>query len=132
ARPSRNRCVQARDAGGKIHRLERSSRGRAREHLYGKTVTFTQRSERFAAVARGDVEIGFNQISEIIAARGVELLGPLPEAIQKLYRVCRRTRCKQQGARGRKGVTSIHIVRDSAGHLDSKRVRAALANTTTA
>jgi molybdate transport system substrate-binding protein len=47
-----------------------------------KTVTFTQRSERFAAVARGDVEIGFNQISEIIAARGVELVGPLPKAIQ--------------------------------------------------
>jgi hypothetical protein len=50
----------------------------------------------------------------------------------ELYRVCRRTRCKQQGARGGKSVTSIHIVPDSAGHLDSKRVRAALANTTTA
>jgi molybdate transport system substrate-binding protein len=52
------------------------------EAMKSKTVTFTQRSERFAAVARGDVEIGFNQISEIIAAPGVELVGPLPAAIQ--------------------------------------------------
>jgi molybdate transport system substrate-binding protein len=47
-----------------------------------KTVVFRQRSERFEAVARGDVEIGFNQISEIVAAPGVELVGPLPAAIQ--------------------------------------------------
>jgi molybdate transport system substrate-binding protein len=47
-----------------------------------KTVAFQQRSERFEAVARGDVEIGFNQISEIIVAKGVDLLGPLPDQIQ--------------------------------------------------
>jgi molybdate transport system substrate-binding protein len=47
-----------------------------------KTVAFKARSERFAAVARGDVEIGFNQISEIIAVPEVELVGPLPASIQ--------------------------------------------------
>ena len=47
-----------------------------------KTTAFNQRSERFEAVARGDVEIGFNQISEIAAASGIDLLGPLPAAIQ--------------------------------------------------
>jgi molybdate transport system substrate-binding protein len=47
-----------------------------------KTVVFKQRSERFEAVARGDVEIGFNQISEIVAAPGVDLVGPLPAAVQ--------------------------------------------------
>jgi molybdate transport system substrate-binding protein len=52
------------------------------EAMKPKTVAFKQRSERFAAVARGDVEIGFNQISEIIAAPGVELVGPLPAEIQ--------------------------------------------------
>ncbi len=41
-----------------------------------RTVTFKQRSERFEAVARGDVEIGFNQVSEILAAPGVDLVGP--------------------------------------------------------
>jgi len=48
-----------------------------------KTIAFKQRSERFEAVARGDVEIGFNQISEIIAAQDVDLVGPLPDQIQK-------------------------------------------------
>lgn len=47
-----------------------------------KTVAFKERSERFEAVARGDVEIGFNQISEIIAAPGADLVGPLPAPIQ--------------------------------------------------
>jgi molybdate transport system substrate-binding protein len=47
-----------------------------------KTIAFKRRSERFEAVARGDVEIGFNQISEIVAAAGVELVGPLPPSIQ--------------------------------------------------
>lgn len=52
------------------------------EQVKPKTVVFKQRSERFAAVARGDVEIGFNQISEILAVPSVELVGPLPAAIQ--------------------------------------------------
>lgn len=52
------------------------------DEMKPKTIAFKQRSERFAAVARGDVEIGFNQISEIIAAPGVELVGPLPATIQ--------------------------------------------------
>jgi molybdate transport system substrate-binding protein len=47
-----------------------------------KTVAFKQRSERFEAVARGDVELGFNQLSEIVAAPGVDLVGPLPAEIQ--------------------------------------------------
>jgi molybdate transport system substrate-binding protein len=34
------------------------------------------------AVARGDAELGFTQISEIIAAPEVELVGPLPAGIQ--------------------------------------------------
>jgi molybdate transport system substrate-binding protein len=51
--------------------------------MKAKTVVFKQRSERFAAVARGDVEIGFNQISEIVAAPGVDLVGPLPPDVQR-------------------------------------------------
>jgi molybdate transport system substrate-binding protein len=47
-----------------------------------KTVAFKARSERFEAVARGDVAIGFNQISEIIAVPSVDLVGPLPSPIQ--------------------------------------------------
>ncbi|GEP61575.1 hypothetical protein RSO01_87410 [Reyranella soli] len=36
----------------------------------------------YGSVARGDVEIGFNQISEILAQPTVDLAGPLPSAIQ--------------------------------------------------
>ena len=36
----------------------------------------------YASVAGGDVEIGFNQVSEILAQPTVELAGPLPPAIQ--------------------------------------------------
>ena len=36
----------------------------------------------YASVADGEVEIGFNQISEILAQPTVELAGPLPPAIQ--------------------------------------------------
>src|SRR5215210_3468366 len=36
----------------------------------------------YASVAGGDVEIGFNQVSEILAQPTVELVGPLPSSIQ--------------------------------------------------
>ena len=36
----------------------------------------------YASVASGEVEIGFNQVSEILAQPTVELVGPLPPAIQ--------------------------------------------------
>jgi molybdate transport system substrate-binding protein len=36
----------------------------------------------YASVASGDVEIGFNQISEVLAQPSVEFAGPLPSAIQ--------------------------------------------------
>jgi molybdate transport system substrate-binding protein len=50
--------------------------------LQPKTVVFRHRAERFGAVARGDVEIGFNQVSEIIVVPDVEMVGPLPAEIQ--------------------------------------------------
>lgn len=52
------------------------------EEMTRKTVVFRQRSERFAPVARGDVEIGFNQVSEILVVPDVDLVGPLPQEIQ--------------------------------------------------
>lgn len=42
-------------------------------------------SERVASVvARGELEIGFQQISEILPIAGVELVGPIPESLQKV------------------------------------------------
>jgi len=37
-------------------------------------------------VAKGDAEIGFNQISEVVTQPSVELIGPLPATIQN-YRL---------------------------------------------
>jgi molybdate transport system substrate-binding protein len=36
----------------------------------------------YASVAVGDIEIGFNQISEVLAQPSIEFVGPLPSAIQ--------------------------------------------------
>jgi molybdate transport system substrate-binding protein len=36
----------------------------------------------YASVANGDVQIGFNQISEVLAQPSVEFAGPLPTEIQ--------------------------------------------------
>ncbi len=36
-----------------------------------------------AVVARGEAQLGFQQISELLPVPGVDLVGPLPEAIQK-------------------------------------------------
>ena len=37
-----------------------------------------------AVVARGDAEIGFQQISELLPVPGITLLGPLPPAVQRM------------------------------------------------
>jgi molybdate transport system substrate-binding protein len=47
-----------------------------------KTKLFPPAEVLYSSVASGDVEIGFNQISEILAQPTVELAGPLPSAIQ--------------------------------------------------
>ena len=39
-------------------------------------------TQLYASVASGNVEIGFNQISEVLAQPTVELAGTLPSAIQ--------------------------------------------------
>jgi molybdate transport system substrate-binding protein len=35
-------------------------------------------------VARGEAEIGFHQLSELLAVKGIEILGPLPADIQRV------------------------------------------------
>lgn len=37
-----------------------------------------------AVVARGDAELGFQQISELLPVAGVEVVGPIPESVQKI------------------------------------------------
>lgn len=35
-------------------------------------------------IARGDAELGFQQISELLPVPGIELLGPIPDQVQKI------------------------------------------------
>lgn len=35
-------------------------------------------------VAKGDAEIGFQQISELLPVKGIDIAGPLPEGAQKV------------------------------------------------
>lgn len=37
-----------------------------------------------AVVARGEAELGFQQISELLPVAGVEVVGPIPESVQKI------------------------------------------------
>jgi molybdate transport system substrate-binding protein len=50
--------------------------------MKGKTVLRPGAPEGLAEVARGDIEIGLGQVSEIVAAQGVTLVGPYPGELQ--------------------------------------------------
>jgi len=50
--------------------------------MKAKTKFYPPSAPLYESVASGEVEIGFNQISEILAQPSVEFLGPLPAAIQ--------------------------------------------------
>ena len=41
-----------------------------------------------AAVARGDAEIAFQQVSEILPVAGIDFIGPLPTEIQRITTFC--------------------------------------------
>jgi molybdate transport system substrate-binding protein len=36
------------------------------------------------AIARGEAEIGFQQVSELLPVKGIDFVGPIPEAVQKV------------------------------------------------
>src|SRR5438477_5347377 len=52
------------------------------EEMKSKTKLLPPTEALYGSVATGDVEIGFNQISEILAQPTVEFAGPLPSEIQ--------------------------------------------------
>ncbi len=48
-----------------------------------KKITTVERGRTGALVERGEAEVGFQQISEILEVPGVELVGPLPPEVQR-------------------------------------------------
>lgn len=52
------------------------------EAMKPKTVLRPGAPQGLGEVAKGDIEIGIGQMSEIVAAKGVQLVGPLPRELQ--------------------------------------------------
>jgi len=53
------------------------------QEVKSKLVTPQGRELVGAVVARGDAEIGIQQLSELLPVAGIEILGPLPDALQR-------------------------------------------------
>ena len=88
------RCAQARPAGGEDRRLfgqrqrrlcldrdVRQARHCRRNEGQGEEDSATPVGE---IVARGDAEIGFQQMSELKPVEGIDIIGPLPDELQKI------------------------------------------------
>jgi len=54
------------------------------DQINSKTATVKPGEPVGEVVARGDAEIGFHQVSELIPVKGIEILGPLPAEIQNI------------------------------------------------
>lgn len=52
------------------------------EELQGRIVTAPPGVPVGSLIAKGEVELGFQQLSELLPLPGIDILGPLPEAIQ--------------------------------------------------
>lgn len=54
------------------------------DQVKGKVVTVKPSEPVGEVVARGDAEIGFHQVSELLPVKGIQYLGPLPAEIQNI------------------------------------------------
>ncbi|WP_339437427.1 substrate-binding domain-containing protein [Pseudomonas sp. EL_65y_Pfl1_R32] len=58
------------------------------EQIKGKTVEIAGKELVGTALARGEADIGMQQVSELKVTPGVDYLGPLPDEVQKISRFC--------------------------------------------
>lgn len=54
------------------------------DEIKGKTKTLAPGASPGEAVARGEGDIGFTQVSELLAVKGIDYLGPLPADVQQV------------------------------------------------
>ena len=87
------------------------------EAVRGKT-TLLKSGYVVEPVGRGEIELGIHQISEILPVKGIRLVGPLPEALQK-YTVYVATPVP--------GTREPQLVADYVQHLLGEQARRALA-----
>ncbi|MBA1376823.1 molybdate ABC transporter substrate-binding protein [Pseudomonas brassicacearum] len=58
------------------------------DQVKGKTVEIEGKELVGTALARGEADIGMQQVSELKVTPGVDYLGPLPDEVQKISRFC--------------------------------------------
>ena len=83
--------------------IVRETRYRRRDERQGQEIPATPVGE---IVARGDAEIGFQQISEMLPVPGVDIVGPLPADLQKITVFSAGIASGLERARGRQGTES--------------------------
>ena len=71
-------------------------------------------------VARGDVELGFQQLSELIHAAGIDVIGPLPPGIQMVTVFSAAVR--RRAHRRREDRNHLNLGGKRADHVDSRRM----------
>ncbi len=76
--------VAIRTGASGAHMVELIKKWGIADQLKGKIVVSPPDTPVGVVVARGDAEIGFQQVSELINAKGVDYLGPLPMDIQEI------------------------------------------------
>lgn len=82
------RIAYSQGASGVFIRTELFKRLGIEEQVKGKTVEIVGKELVGTALARGEADIGMQQVSELKVTPGVDFLGPLPEAVQKVSRFC--------------------------------------------
>lgn len=83
-----DKIAYSQGASGVYIRTELFQRLGISDQVKNKTVEIAGKELVGTALARGDADIGMQQISELKVTPGVDYLGPLPEALQKVSRFC--------------------------------------------
>lgn len=83
-----DKIAYSQGASGVYIRTELFQRLGISDQVKNKTVEIAGKELVGTALARGDADIGMQQISELKVTPGVDYLGPLPEAVQKVSRFC--------------------------------------------
>jgi molybdate transport system substrate-binding protein len=83
-----DKVAYSQGASGVFIRSELFQRLGIAEQLKGKTLEVQGKELVGTALARGEADIGMQQVSELKVTPGVDYLGPLPKEVQKVSRFC--------------------------------------------
>lgn len=83
---SAEKIAYSQGASGVFIRTELFQRLGITDQVKGKTVEIQGKELVGTALARGDADIGMQQVSELKVTPGVDYLGPLPDEVQKVSR----------------------------------------------